>query len=259
MDQDREPERRTYQLCQMGFGALALALALATLTSVLALPPHFGGRAVLPWLVDSEAWNWIDTPIVWGSLLGTYLLFGRWSDPSWQRRTGLLLAMCLADAALWALDHADALGLHSGEVGHLWFRLKLGQALGWAEFVLLASLSSDVLVHLGVEQAAETGRATRSLAATGAVLWMILFLLRTDWRRGWPLGVRRQVSLEMLILDLGATMISTITLIQVTALAIAATRRCTAVLAELVSQERADDLFAAPSEADWGVRGRESP
>jgi hypothetical protein len=252
MDQDREQERRTYQLCQMGFGALAFALVLATLSTVLALPLHFGGRAFLPALVNSELWAWLDTPIVWGSLFGTYLLWGRWSDRSWQRRTGLLLVMCMVDAMLWSFDHADTLGLHHGDVGHLWFRLTLGEALGWAEFSLLASLSSDVLVHLGVEQAAQTGRATRSLARTGAVVWMLLFLVRTDWRRGWPLVVRRFISPDMLMLCLAVEMIRTITLIQVTALAIAATRRCSSVLAEIARAERADDLFLSPSEADCG-------
>jgi hypothetical protein len=252
MDQDHEQERRTYQLCQMGFGSLAFGLILATAMTVLVLPNHFGGRAFLPGLVHSSWWPWLDTPIVWGTLFGSYLLWGRWPDPSWQRRTGLLLVMCLTDAVLWALDHADALGLRTGEVGHMWFRIALGHALGWAEFALLAGVSSAVLVHLGIDQAAETGRATRSLAGTGAAVWMLLFLLQTDFQRGWPL-IPRRMSLEMAILDLGQNMIWTIALIQVTAMSIAATRQCTAVLADLARQEQADELFPAPSEADWGV------
>ena len=254
MDDDREQERRTYHLCQMAFVALSFALVLATVDTVLALPQHFRAHPLLPWLFFSPPWGWVDTPIVWGSLFGAYLLWGRWKNPSWQRRTGLLLLMSMVDAALWAAHHGDALGLCKGEFGHRWFRDELGQALGWSEFALLASLSSDVLVHLGVDQAAETGRATRSMAATGASVFMMLFLVATNWRQGWPLEVRR-MTLEMWFLDLGSTMIWTITLIQVTALSIAAARRCSAVVAEIAREDQADHLFPAPPEADWGLPG----
>src|SRR5262249_46404229 len=142
------------------------------------------------------------------------------------------------------------LALRGGDVGHLWFRIHLGEALGWAEFALLASLSCDFMTHLGVEQAAETGKATRSLAATGAAVWMLLFLQRTDWKKGWPLEVRRFHTIESLLLDLGSTMIWTITLIQVTALVIAATKQATGVLAELHLEEQSLDVFRSPSDGE---------
>lgn len=246
MDHDFQQERQTYQLCQMGFAALSVSLVVATFCAIVALPIHLHGVPFMPWLVHSELWKWLDVPVVWGSVLGSYLLIGRFSTPSWQRRAGLLLAMCCVDAVLWGLDHADALGFAEVEFGHRWFRYSLGQALSWPEFALLASLSSDMLVHLGVGQAGETGRSTRSLAGTGAVVWMLLFMIRTDWRAGWPLCVRRVVKADMLILDLGATMIATIALIQVTALAIAATRQCSSLIAELRSREQGDHLFGDP-------------
>ena len=34
--------------------------------------------------------------MVWGCLIGTYLLWGRWSQLGWQRRVGLLIVMSLA-------------------------------------------------------------------------------------------------------------------------------------------------------------------
>lgn len=250
MDHDLEQERRTYQFCQMGFGALSVALVIATIDILLCLPLHFRAPAFLPWLVGSTFWEWLGSVVVFGSLLGTYLLVGRFTSPGWQRRSGLLLLMCGIDAVLWGFDHADALGLGAGAVEHRWFRYSLGQALGWAEFALLASLASDLLVHLGVSQAAETGRSARSLAATGAVVWMVLFLLRTDWNLGWPLGIRRWVTLETLVLDLGSTLIWAITLVQVTALTIAATRQCASVVAEIARQEKGDHLFERPAEAE---------
>ena len=96
--------------------------------------------------------------------------------------------MSLVDAGLWLLDHGVALGIAEADFGHDWLRDNLGQALGWAEFALMAGLSCDYLEHLGVEHARESGKSTRSMAATGAVLWMIMFCQRTDWCGGWPLA-----------------------------------------------------------------------
>jgi hypothetical protein len=255
MDTEREQERRTYELCWVGFAILSMALVLACLTTLIDLPRHVGARAFFPWLHTFAWWHWIDSPIVWGSLFGTYLLWGRWTDPSWQRRTGLLVCMGLVDAVLWMLDHANDLGFlfaPGGEVGHRWLRNNLGQALGWAEFALIASLSCELLVHLGVEQAAETGKATRSLATTGAVVFMLLFCIETDWRGGWPLNFRRVLSVQAILLDLGSTMIWTITLIQVTALSIAAARQCSGVLAEIHREELENDPLKSASEKDFG-------
>jgi hypothetical protein len=249
MDQEREQERRNYAICRAGFVFLSAALVVACLTTLIVLPRHFGGRAFLPWVVHTWAWHWADVPVVWGSLIGSYLLWGRWNDPSWQRRTGLLLVMGMVDAVLWGLDHGDELGLRLGDVGHLWFRMHLGQALGWAEFALMAGIASDVMVHLGVNQASETGRATRSLAATGAVIWMLLFLQQTDWRK-WPLDFRRVITLETLLLNIGWNMIWTIALIQVTALSIAAAKQCSVVLGEMSQEDEHQDVFKSRSEAD---------
>jgi hypothetical protein len=113
----------------------------------------------------------------------------------------------------------------------------------------MASLAGDVLGHLGVEPAREASKSTRALAATGAVVWMLLFCQRTDWNRGWPLQGPRRGSIEAMLLDLGSTMIWTITLIQVTALTIAATRETSRTLSEMDLEDRQDDLFRSPSES----------
>ena len=256
-EEDRFKERRRYQLCRAGFALVAVALVLASLQSILSFPLHFRARPFLPWLLKSAAWQWTDVPVVWGSLVGVYLLCGRWDDRGWQRRAGLLLVMCMADAGLWFLDHGAELGLRLGDVGSVWFRVHVGQALGWAEFALIAGLACDVMVHLGVPQAAETGRSTRSLAATGAGIWMLRFLIQTDWRRGWPLGVRHFMTVESLLLNLGWNMVWTITVIQVTALVIAATRQLNEVLREMDREDQHLDLFASPSDLEVSARGRD--
>ena len=163
-------------------------------------------------------------PITWGSLLGVTLLWGRFDHPGWQRRVGLLLVMSLVDAGLWFLDHGAALGLAEGDLGHDWLRGNVGQALGWAEFALMAGLSCDYLEHLGVEYARESGKSTRSMAATGAVVWLLLFCQRTDWSAGWPLVPHRIRSIEEFLLFQASHLIWAITLIQVTSLAISAAR-----------------------------------
>jgi hypothetical protein len=250
MDQERETQRKTYQLCRLGFAILSLSLLLASADAVLALMAQFGARSFVIWINNQAWWRWVGTPIVWGSLLGTYLLWGRWSDTGWQRRAGLLVVMNMVDAILWTLDHGNDLGLRLEDVGHHWFRSNLGQALGWAEFTLIASLAGDVMAHLGVEQAREASKSTRSLAATGALVWMVLFYHCTAWKRGWPLeGPRNVRSLETILLYLGSTMIWTITLIQVTALSIAATRETSRALAEMDLEDESDDLFPSPSDS----------
>jgi hypothetical protein len=257
MEQELESQRQTYQLCRLGFGILAASLILACFTSIVSLMPLFGCRAIMIWIVKHAWWNWIGTPVVWGCLIGTYLLWGRWTEPGWQRRVILLIAMELVDVMLWALEHGEVLGAGLGEVGpqaarlgHEWLRDSLGQALGWGEFALIAGLAGDLMAHLGVEPAREASRSTRSLAATGAVVWMIQFCLRTSWARGWPLLARPiGRSPEILLLYLGSQMIWTITLIQVTALTIAATRETSRTLAEMDLEYRRDDLFPSPSES----------
>ena len=249
MDDSRDDEKRRYELCRTGFGFLSAALILACLTAFLALPAVFlNGQIFIPWIHDPAVWFWIETPIVWGSLMGSYLLWGRWSEPSWQRRTGLLVVMCMVDALLWLVKHAPELGLHKESVGHFWLRINLGEALGWAEFALLASLACEMMSHLGVTQADEAGQSTRSLAATGASLFMVLFCLRTDWARGWPLQDRPMLSVSLRLLSLGELMIQTITLIQVTALVIAAARQCGAAIKTITLEEAREEVWRGPGD-----------
>src|SRR5690606_12701394 len=145
---------------------------------------------------------------------------------------------------VWFLERGDVQAI--GEGGFL--RGQLGQALGWAEFALIASLSGDYLVHLGLEQADDSARSTRSLAATGAVVWLLLFCERTNWAAGWPLQPRNFLTLEGWLLLLGSEVIWTIALVQVTALVIASVRQSTAVLKEMDREDVESDPLRLPSE-----------
>src|SRR5215218_8572169 len=110
-DQERDQQRRTYQICRLGFGLLSFALLLASFSRVVWLIRLFIGGQAVAWIIRSPFWHWLDTPVVWASLLATYLLWGRWPDSGWQRRSGLLIVMGMVDAILWFMDHAGELGL----------------------------------------------------------------------------------------------------------------------------------------------------
>jgi hypothetical protein len=247
-DLEREQLRKTYQLCGMGFGINAFALVLACFTSTVSLF-SFIQPDLVRWINSLFWFKWLEAPIVWGSLIGTTLLWGRWDHVSWQRRTGLLLLMCLVDVASWFVKHGPPIGLNAGDVGHEWLRDNLGEALGWGEFALLSSLSCDYLVHLGVDHARDSDKSTRSMAVTGALVWLLFFCQQTNWGAGWPLQHRRFGGLEAMLLWQGVLLIWTITLIQVTALVISATRQSSHVIAEIDHEDQENDLLRSRSDS----------
>jgi hypothetical protein len=255
-DIERDQQRKTYQLCRLGFAILAGALVLACFDSLLVLFGRFEqGPGLLSWIYSSAWYQWLSTPITWGSLIGAILLWGRWDHASWQRRAGLLLAMNLIDLGLWFMNRGDALGARVGEFGHEWLRESLGFALGWGEFALISSLSCDYLVHLGVEHARDSDKSTRSMAATGAMLWLLLFCQRTNWRAGWPLQRQHIRGLEGVLLYHGFHLIWTITVIQVTALVISAVRQSTYVLHEMDREDEENDLLRSRSDPKHAFEG----
>jgi len=252
MELEREKQRQIYQLCWLGFSLLAVALVLATASTLLGLARFFSVPGLA--FINPSWFSWMEIPVVWGTLAGSYMLWARWSDRGWIRRSGLLVVMCMADVGLWLLGQGNELapGRAAGLEQHEWLCLHIGQALGWAEFALVASLSADFLAHLGMENAPDAGKATRSLAATGAGVWMFLFLLQTDWNR-WPLHRRPFFTAETLLLFMGSHIIWAIALIQVTALTIAAAGQASSVLTEMNREDRADDLFHSPSDTAAGL------
>jgi hypothetical protein len=247
IDLEREQLRKTYEVSRIGFAILSAALVLACLSSLLPILYNFYPE-LCERIIRAPWFRWLDVPITWGSLLGVTLLWGRFDHEGWQRRVGLLLVMSLVDAGLWFLDHGAALGIVAGDIGHDWLRENLGRALGWAEFALIAGLSCEYLEHLGVEYARESGRSTRSMAATGAIVWLLLFCQRTDWSVGWPLAAHRIRSIEEFLLFQACNLIWAITLMQVTSLALSASRMSAQVLSEMQFEDEADDPFKPKSQ-----------
>ncbi len=246
----RARERRQIRRYQWGFSALGLALVVAGMFSVGGLLAFF---FKLPQLgIAIQGWDfWEETVVVLSSFVGVGLLWGRWPDESWRRRSGLLLFMCLIDVVLWSLDHATRLGLSDVAIGHEYFRRSLGQALSWSEFALIASLSSGMTTHLGESRALDLGRAPRSLATVGASVWFVYFFLRTNWNPPiWPLR-ENPFDFRLFPILTGWLFLSTLVLVQVTLLCLYAGRTCGRAVRAINAEERRDESFLSRSEIGW--------
>ena len=254
-DTEREQIRKTYQLCRFGFGSYGAALLVAAVTAVIGLLAMFRVDQVR-WILVQPWYRWLDTPIVWLRLIGAIVLWGRWDQKSWQRRTSVLLALCTADIVLWVIARGAVLGLHGGDIGHEYLRAVVREAMSWGRMALLSSLAGDYLVHLGVENARESDKLTRSMIVTGALVYLLWVCQQTDWA-AWPLRHLGRRNLESELLLHGFTLIYSITLIQVTALVISAARQSTATLAEMDREDQEDDLLRPQSDVyqnsndDW--------
>src|SRR5205823_13017835 len=165
-----------YRLCRAGFALIALGLSLLCLDMACHLAIWMTRDGKLLGMIQHPLWSWmVGAPITWSTLLGSYLLWGRWTEPGWQRRAGLLVFMNFIDLIQWAVEHGDALGLRLGTVGHPWLRYQLGGLFNWVELALCASLAADVSAHLGRTDAPQAGQTSRAFAIVGLVLGLVLF------------------------------------------------------------------------------------
>jgi hypothetical protein len=251
---EREVLRNRLRRARFGFSVLGLALVVASLSTIGFLILGFSGVGQpLGILLGIPNFELIEgSIIVWGSLLGVALLVGGWPDESWRGRSVLLLLMCLVDATLWSLDHADLLGLRDGgDVPHAWLRRSLGEAISWSEFALIASLAADMAAHLGETRAIDFARSVRSLATTGAMVWFLYFYFRTNWVLPiWPLRARPQNHGSFMLM-LCWMVLSAILFVQTTALSLLAGRCCGQALRKMAAEDRASDLLPSRSEAGW--------
>ncbi len=253
--------RRRLRRLGLGFSTLGLALLIASLTTIGWLVLLFSGRPQpLGAVFGIPHWDLYEqSAIVWGSLTGVALLWGRWPDRNWQRRSGLLLLMLLVDVALWSMEHATELGLSEVKMGHEWFRHSLTNAINWSEMALIAGLAAEMASNLGEPRAIEFGKASRSLSTTGAMLWFTFFYFQTDWSPPfWPLR-ERPLNPGSIMLLLGWLVLVAINFVQVTALSLLAGRSCGRVLREMIAEDRRKDLLPSRSEAGWDEFTRSDP
>ena len=231
--------RARYRLCRAGFALAALGLALMSLDSACWLLTQFTRWFELLQLLRSPAWDWtVGVTITASTLLGPLLLWGRWSEPHWQRRAGVLVVLNLVDVGYWAWRHGDLFGLWRGAMPpHWWLSTMLIIGSSWVQFGLFGSLAADLSAHLGAKPAPEAGQRARALAAAGAGVWLVALWHLTNWRR-WPLTP--QFSPLGPLIWTGMTALRALAAFQVAALCLAACRDCARMLRDLDRAARFD-------------------
>ena len=184
-DTEREQSRKTYQLCRFGFGSYGAALLVAAVDRRDRLAGDVSPRpgavdpraAVVPLARHADRLVPVDR---------SDRALGPLGPEELAAQNELLLALCLADVVLWFVARGEVLGLHGGDIGHEWLRGIIREAMSWGRMALLSSLAGDYLVHLGVENARESDKLTRSMTVTGALVWMLFVCQQTNWA-AWPL------------------------------------------------------------------------
>jgi hypothetical protein len=258
--EERTRLRLRLQRFRAGFSLIGLALLVYSLSLIMMVIMILTNQwQPLGALFGISHFELIESAVVtWASLLGVCLVCGSWPDIHWQRRSGILLMMCLVDAVLWSLDHAVELGLYDGKIEHNWFREALGTAMGWSEFALIATLASDLASHLGASQAVDLARSVRSLSTTAAMVWFLYFSFRTDWGPPiWPLRAR-MMNAGNFTLYLAFHVLLAIILLQSTGLCLLAARSCARTLREMALADRANDVMPSRSEDGWDEMIRKS-
>jgi hypothetical protein len=240
MDLEREPLQLRYRLCGLGFSIAGIALGLLCVSSALNLIVFLTGDMWLWGIQEQSWWSWlVGAPITCGALVGSYLLWGRWTDSSWQRRAGLLVLLNLFDFIIWTYYQGEMLGLRMGHLRHDWVINNLTSAFGWIEFLLFASLASEVAAHLGMPGATEAGQSASNFALVGLLVSLI-------WRAGWPLEPKIQGNPLVHLMLLGFFFLRTICSLQVAALCLVAGRYCRKTCNELRKEEEENDPFQFP-------------
>lgn len=248
MEPTVEDIRLRYRLCSLAFGLIALSLGLLCAAKVSLLALLFGARHEVRAIHDHPGWFWlVDMPITWAALLGSYLLWGRWPVPHWQRRAGLLLIMNGLDAVMWTIDHARRFGFAEVQPDLVWTFFVAANSLGWFELMLAAALASDLAAHLGREDAHAASAAASTVGVIGAIVWGLLALSQTDWG-AWPLAPRFTPEFHVLLLV--TTILMVFLTFQVTIGALTAARLSAAYDRELRDRESNDDLLQSRSETE---------
>ncbi len=247
MDLEREPLQLRYRLCGLGFSIAGIALGLLCISSALNLIVFLTGDMWLWGLQEKTWWSWVvGAPITCGALIGSYLLWGRWTDSSWQRRAGLLVLLNLFDFCMWTFYQGEMIGLRMGHLRHDWLINNLTSAFGWIEFLLFASLAAEVAAHLGMPGAIEAGESACKFALAGLIVSLIFFVTSTDWKAGWPLGPAVQANPLTHLMLLGFFFLRTICSLQVAALCLVAGRYCRRTRETLRREEAENDSFHFP-------------
>ncbi len=252
MDWERDEHRPRYRLCRAAFLLCALGTGLMVLDSAAGVAFFLTWQPEIMDFIASPLWQWAaGSTIVWSSLLGASLLWGRWSEPDWKRRSGYLVLLSLAGIVFWVVRHGETFGLGPAELGHRWLRIQLMIGARWVWLGVVASLAYSVVAHLGREEAGESLASILALVVAGVIVWAILVLYQTDWELGWPLRPRPGLNLLTWLLWLGLSAIRGLAGFLVTVLCLLAARECSQILREL---DHAEDLILGVSSHTSSLR-----
>ena len=235
-----------YRLCTGGYWLSAFALGLLCLSEALFLWVVFTRDRGLFELMQQSFWTWaVEMPISAGALIGSYLLWGRWTDRPWQRRAGLLVALNLFDFGYWAVTRFDPGGAFGPQGRHEWLFSNLTMIFGWLEFYLFADLAAEVAWHLGVQSSPESGRTARLFAIAGMIVSIGFFLAQTRWAHGWPL-IQRPIAIHPeILIRLGVAFLRLVSAMQVVVLCYVAGDACRRTARTLADESQGDDPFSA--------------
>ncbi len=254
MDLEHVDYRPRYRLCRVGLFLAAVASGVMASEDLGFLGFLLTLHRPIHEFLSSPGWLWFGgTAMAWTALLGSYLLWGRWSEPDWQKRSGTLVLIALCGVGVWVWQHREAFGLFGqGHPQTDWTTEIARKGLRWGWLLLLTGLAADVAVHLGREEAQESRASLYALITAGMAVWVFHVINSTDWAGGWPLrpGGFRQTTWLML---LGVTGLRSLSAFLVTALSLLASRECGRIVRELDQAEKGLDLFPTPSESGWGA------
>lgn len=245
MDPDHGDQIARYRLCGAGFLVSGASLVLLVVSAGLGLLAQFSGDDGLIRLLNDPLWVvLVGLPLSYLAVVGSYLLWGRWRDRSWQRRAGLLVLLNAVDAVVGTLFEGRTLGLPVAEPPEPWLLGQATLAFGWIEFYLMASLAGEVAGQLGEPGAEDRGRRAGNLALAGLVITVLLLLFRTAWAGGRPLQPLPIRSMEVALVLLAGQALRLMAAAQVAGLCFRAAGRCRRTARELVEAEA--DPMAPP-------------
>jgi hypothetical protein len=167
-----------YSWCRVGFGFAALACGVLAFhaAGMTAFFLTFD-RRLIQFLQKREWLLFVTSVVSWSAFFGSVALVRCWPEPYWRRRSNLLFVVSLLGVVLWGMRHAVPLGLASQEIPLLPWVIQLSVGLRWIWLGLLASLSAEVLLHLGQGGADKLRAGILATIATGVAFWIMTLML----------------------------------------------------------------------------------
>jgi hypothetical protein len=219
MEPGYDSQRPRYLLCSIGFWLLTVSFGLLGLCNALPLIGVINNDNRIFQVMSQRWWTLsISLPLSYMGLLGSYLLWGRWSDMSWQRRAGLMVLLSLLNSIAATLIRADDLGFVARIEPAKHTLSVMIDSFGWVKLFLAASLATEVASQLGRPTISEAGRLSERVALFGLALCVALTIVHTSWRDGWPLQRLPARDPFVLLGELGAVLLKALSAAQVATL-----------------------------------------